>query len=181
MIRNRYDELYELVNVFKPRFIVEVGTWTGNNAKNMINIASQFHTDVIYQGFDLFEEATEETDKQEFNVKPHTSRSAVMQDIVANCPQAAVKLVQGNTRETLNTSIAADFAFIDGGHSIETIAHDYEMLKHSKVIVLDDYYTPEREGMGCNQLVKDKPHFVMQCKDWVKGGGEVSLVVMFGG
>ena len=37
------------------------------------------------------------------------------------------------------TPVAYDFVYIDGGHSYETVMHDYFMVKESNVIVFDDY------------------------------------------
>ena len=50
-----------------------------------------------------------------------------------------------------------DFAFIDGGHSVETIKNDYEWVSENidkgGMIIIDDYYDPEVKGFGCNFLV----------------------------
>ena len=67
---------------------------------------------------------------------------AVGDTIREACPTAAITLVRGNTRETLKP-ISADFVYIDGGHSIETIQGDYDALKSSPVIVFDDFYIPD--------------------------------------
>lgn len=52
-----------------------------------------------------------------------------------------VSLIQGTTEETLwGKSFQADLVFIDGDHRLESITKDFESLKNSKLIVLDDYY-----------------------------------------
>ena len=38
-----------------------------------------------------------------------------------------------------------DLAYIDGGHSYDTVSSDYSFLKDVPVIVFDDYYTHEDE------------------------------------
>ena len=63
----RYKQLYLLISVLKPKSIIEIGTWNGVNAVNMITASGTL--DAAYHGFDLFEEATSETDSEEFNVK----------------------------------------------------------------------------------------------------------------
>jgi hypothetical protein len=60
------------------------------------------------------------------------------------------ELHKGDSKETLvnaKESIAnANFAYIDGGHSEETVISDYENLKHCDVIVFDDYFTEDVDG-----------------------------------
>ncbi len=43
-----------------------------------------------------------------------------------------------------------DFVYIDGGHSYETVKHDYEQVKDSKLIVFDDV-----KITGVNKFVKE--------------------------
>lgn len=180
---SRYDTLLKLIDLFKPKTIVETGTWRGSNAARMISAAQRHNSEISYIGYDLFEEANPETDQSEFNVKPHYRMSDVEQALKRT--GAEIVLIKGNTRQTL-ISAQADFAFIDGGHSLETINHDYEALKTSKVIVFDDYYTsdengriPDIEQLGCNKIVGSIPHFVMPSKDPVEGGGIVNLAIAF--
>jgi predicted O-methyltransferase YrrM len=180
---SRYDSLLDLIKEHKPRSIVEVGTWNGTNAIRMLQMARQFHENPQYIGYDLFEDATEYTDQYEFNVKPHYHQLEVEAHIKKHCPWAEVALIKGNTRQTL-THVEADFAFIDGGHSIETIRHDYEALKDSKVVVLDDFYAakdgvaPDTSKVGCNLLVETLPHRIIPSSDPVAGGGLVYLAVI---
>ena len=58
--------------------------------------------------------------------------------------------------------IGADFVFIDGGHSVETITSDWlwvsRIINPGAVVVFDDYYKPEREGFGCNRIVENITH-----------------------
>ena len=151
---NRYYKLLDLVKERQPKHLVEIGTWNGKRATEFMAVC-----DCYYTGFDLFEEATRESDSAEMNVKNHED----MVDVAKRIEMVGLnrfKLIRGNTRETLKEWIESDefqpfdFAFIDGGHSEETIRSDYEHIKNSiskgGLIVLDDYYTPEVEGFGCN-------------------------------
>lgn len=81
-----------------------------------------------------------------------------------------------------------DFAFIDGGHSEETILSDYENLMHVPVVVLDDYYAkdvdgkiPDDEFLGTNRLLETMKEnsrvYVLPSQDRVKDGGTVHLMV----
>lgn len=180
----RYYSLLYLIQAFKPKTIVEIGVWNGENAERMIKCALQYHDDIQYIGYDLFEGANTESDKKEFNVKPHFKYDDIKEKL--SRLKADVTLVKGDTNLTLTPTVA-DFAFIDGGHSIETIRADYEKLKRSKVIVLDDYYTPDNLGkcpdinkMGCNKIVENIQHQVIYDRDWIMGGGQTNLAVTFG-
>jgi hypothetical protein len=74
-------------------------------------------------------------------------------------------LHQGYTRETLpvfraaNPAFRAQFIFIDGGHSIETIRGDWEtcsqLVDVDGAIFMDDFYGDPKlaERFGCNTLV----------------------------
>ena len=181
----RYEKILNLIDIFQPKTLCEIGVWNGDNAIRMINAASKYN-EVSYIGYDLFEDGSAEIDKSEFNVKPNFSRDDVMSHILQKCPTDKISLVKGNTRETLR-ELCVDFAFIDGGHSLETIGHDYECLKSSSVIVFDDYYLPDHQGFmpdinefGCNRIVDKLPHAIIDTQDPIVGGGFVALAVVFG-
>lgn len=180
---SRYDDLLVLIDKYKPRSIIEIGVWNGANAIRMINRAKQHHNDIEYTGYDLFEDATSETDAKEFNVKSHNQARAVAAYIQSETG-VAVRLIKGDTNHTLKPGTVADFVFLDGGHSVETIGHDYEAVKTSAVIVLDDYYVdgPDINKYGCNSLVSawidGGDALVLPTKDPVKGGGFTQLVVI---
>ena len=186
---SRYNSLLKIIDLFRPETIVETGTWKGHNAVRMLTMAKQYCERPRYIGYDLFEEANENTDAEEFNgkVDGRPSLDGALNKITRKCPWAFVNLIKGNTRKTLGTPVVADLAFIDGGHSLETIEHDYRKLSGSKVIVFDDYYSPDAEGrmpditkVGCNLLVNERPHVIIRSNDAVKGGGIVNLAVVFG-
>lgn len=183
---SRHADLLKLIDVFKPETFVETGTWKGYNAIRMLTAARQYCDNPKYIGYDLFEDGDEITDEEEFNLKERPTLEGAMGKIVRKCPWAGVNLIKGNTRKTLET-VSADFAYIDGGHSLETIEHDFNKLRGSKVIVFDDYYSPDTEGkmpditkVGCNLLVNDRPHMIIRSTDAVKTGGIVNLAVVFG-
>ena len=152
----RYEQLIELAAKKKPDVLIEIGTHRGNNAKRLKEHCRK------YYGFDLWEAGSEETDRRESNGKGRSTQ------VEAACALEGAKfeLIQGDTNETLpkfvKRGIKADFVFIDGGHSVETIASDWrnvsDMLVHGTLVVFDDYYEPEIEGFGCNEIVKTIPH-----------------------
>lgn len=187
----RYVTLLHLIHVFKPQSIIEIGTWSGDNAIRMMKNAQPYSPNIHYTGFDLFEEATAETDAIELNVKCH-NRAIDIETKIRNATVGfgIVKLFKGNTRKTLNEKHYADFVFIDGGHSVETIEHDYDAVKHNRIVVLDDYYTPDLDGKcpdiekyGCNKLVDRLRNSGNNCLvlpgcDVVKDGGFNQLVLV---
>lgn len=156
----RYEQLLRLIDIHKPKSIFEFGTWNGERAIQMIDVAQRHNKDVQYFGLDLFEDATPENDIAESNVKQHFSAAAVLERI-KDATGIEPTLFKTNSR-TLDrdTRISCDFVFIDGGHSLETIQNDFDLSRSSKVIVLDDYYAPDEHGkmldvskFGCNKLV----------------------------
>jgi hypothetical protein len=56
----------------------------------------------------------------------------------------------GWTIDTLISPVLFDFIYIDGGHSYESVSHDWLMVKKSKMIVFDDYCMP-----GVNKLMRE--------------------------
>jgi predicted O-methyltransferase YrrM len=184
----RYKQLIEQVSLRLPERIIEIGTWNGGRAIEMLNASPASE----YVGFDLFEEADENTDRKEFNVKQHYTRDLVGTELAKY--HSGITLIKGDTNSTFKEynqrvgSGTADFIFIDGGHSVETIASDWEnalyAAKPGGIIMLDDYYEvmPEETlaKIGCNTLVKTLgPPFkinILPIADLVKGGGFVKMV-----
>jgi len=199
----RYRQLADLVRTYGSETIVEVGTWNGGRAIEMSLASFETKDKVHYIGFDLFEEANEELDKYELNSKAHNSIKAVdnrLQQFADKMKEKGkdftFELHKGDSKETLvnaKESIAkANFAYIDGGHSEETVISDYENLKHCDVIVFDDYFTKDIDGnilgdeyLGTNRLVdsfndtlKEGRCIVLPSQDRVKGGGITHLALL---
>ena len=164
---SRYAKLFELVCERKPKHVVEIGTWNGKRAVEFMGAINCYYT-----GFDLFEDADKDSDERELNVKRHFEVTEVGK-YIERAGFTRFQLIRGDTRKTLkewvNKIPAFDFAFIDGGHSIETIESDFnhirENIEPGGLIVLDDYYDPELVGFGCNQVIKDIEHEVLRFSD----------------
>jgi predicted O-methyltransferase YrrM len=175
----RYEQLLTAVREKRPMKILEVGTWNGGRAVEMLNLCPA----ATYYGFDLFEDATRETDEEEMNVKAHHYVDRVMDRLTG----FDAHLFKGNTRETLAAfDEKIDFVWLDGGHSIETIQSDWENVKRCLApdawVFFDDYYTgPEIDTnlFGCNLIVKDLKHEVLPHADPVRGGGWVQMVRVY--
>jgi uncharacterized protein YjbK len=138
--------------------------------------AFQKTDEVHYIGYDLFEDATTETDHEEFNVKPHNTLEAVHKRLVEFSEHVKEKenkeftfqLTKGNVRETLLKKDIkdVDFALIGSGNSIETVQKEYEILKDVPVVIGDHYFTKESEED--ESMPPEKYHGVKHVFDSVK-------------
>ena len=185
----RYNHLREIVSLIRPLSIIEVGTWNGDRAVEMASLSGRLE---LYVGFDLFDTATAQTDKDEKNVKPHFSA----EDVQKKLKDAGVNahLIKGNTNISMpmwyaqNMDYKADLIFIDGGHAVETIRNDLsyavKMLKPGGIIVMDDWYENlpdgEIEKFGCNRVLLESSYVyeVLPIKDPIMGGGTTQMVVV---
>ena len=162
----RYRYLPDLVKRHRCKRIIEIGTFAGRSAVAMINAARSVDDridNVYYHGFDLWEQMTEEIHAHEVSKKPPSKH---MVEMHLKRTGANINLYQGDTKETLpefvrnNPVPNPDFVFIDGGHSFETVASDWENVQKiagpRTVLVLDDYtvYSDDQEvAFGCNRVV----------------------------
>ena len=137
------ENFYRVFDVVKPQRICEIGTHDGKSAGQMCEYLLQMGLEVDYTGYDLFEEANDETHKIGHNGKG-TGRfgvaSAKLKSLREKYPnQFNYRLIQGDTTKVLDTPQKYDFAFIDGGHNYEIVKHDYSMLIETPVVIFDDY------------------------------------------
>lgn len=186
---DRYAQLLDIINEEKPSGIVEIGTWSGNRALQMIQQVAKYRPieDIYYQGFDLFEQQTGEQFRRELS-KQGWNQTVVEKRLKAT--GAWIELVTGETKNTLNclgnVESGAELIFIDGGHSEETISSDWwsvrTFLTADRVAIFDDYYhSGKPEGMGCNKVIDaldpdefDVTHLPVRTK--TKDGREIGMV-----
>ena len=169
MVRpKRYRNLLETVYVERFRRIMEIGTYDGIHACQMIQTAHLFYPikKIQYYGFDLFDALTNEDLQKEFSKKPPTY-NVVRQRLEKT--GATINLYMGYTKDTLPNFLEKDkgkkridFVLIDGGHSIETITSDWNYVKkimsEKTIVIFDDYYNnkePEVSRLGCQSLISD--------------------------
>lgn len=139
------ETLGPLVTRLHPRVIVETGTHSGRSATYMCVQALGYRPDVEFHGFDLFDMASDETHQQEINGKGTGNYEKAwnrLSGLTTVHPEFRFTLYRGFTTDTFTTPICADLAYIDGGHSTETVMHDWSMVQDSAVIVFDDYQMP---------------------------------------
>jgi len=129
----------------KPTFIGELGTHNGESAVQFCKCAlEQSKKEKIkYVGYDMFEDADLDPTfaRKERNAKGaglyNTAKRKL--DSIKNyhAPRFSYKLHRGMTSATLkNTKF--DFVYIDAGHSYDSVVHDWNKVKESKLIVFDD-------------------------------------------
>lgn len=162
----RYRNLLDTIYNNQSKRIMEIGTYKGEHASQMIETAAIFNPkeEIEYFGFDLFELLTDEECEKELSKKPPAK--AITEERLAKTG-AKVKLFMGYTKDTLPKFVEEmknqkplDFIYIDGGHSIETIELDWNWVKQlmskETTVIFDDYYSndeKEIEGFGCQSLI----------------------------
>jgi predicted O-methyltransferase YrrM len=162
----RYKYLLEIIKNHKVKKIMEIGTWNGNHALQMIEEAKKYSSleTIQYYGFDLFESLDNKTTLKEFAKTP-----PLLEVVCKKLKKTNVKinLYQGFTQDTLPKVISKlpkmDFIFIDGGHSIETIKSDWQYVKRvmneDTIVIFDDYWNIDNSG--CKEVIEgiDKTKF----------------------
>ena len=125
-------------------YLTDIDSWL--ISYEMALAALENSDEVHYIGYDLFENATIETDEEEFNVKPHNTIAAVQKrleeftEVIAKRDKKkfTFELHKGNVRDILaieRTDI--DLAMLGSGNSVETVAHEYKTVKDIPVVVTD--------------------------------------------
>jgi len=157
----RYSELIQIPFKNKVKNIMEIGVYTARRSVELIESGKIFNKNILYYGFDMFEDITNIQIKNELSKKPNK-----MINISKKLSRINKKnyLIKGNTMSTLkktNINRKFDLIFIDGGHSIKTIENDWiysiKLLANKGIIVLDDYYVGNKniiKKFGCNQLIE---------------------------
>lgn len=161
--REKY--FFKAIQEIKPKTYCEIGCHTGRHSASMLMECLKYTDQLKFIGYDLFDLANEQTHKQEINGKgPGNYQMCVkrMERIKKTCSPVQSKykkypnkkftyeLHKGFTQDTLKTN-SFDLVFIDGGHSYDTVKHDYEKLKNSKIIFFDDYDIPDVQKF-CDEI-----------------------------
>lgn len=140
---NLLQHFYKIFDIYLPQNICEIGTHNGQSAFQFVDYLWPKVHRLHYTGYDLFEEADAELTKSEHNGKGPGSYDSAFRGLEKRRQKYGKRftfdLVCGNTKQTLTTPQIFDFVYIDGGHSYETVMHDYSMVKDSTIIVFDDY------------------------------------------
>jgi len=143
--------VHKLFDDYNCRHICEIGTHKGKSAVQFVHYLGEKYKGqdkkFSYTGYDVFDEAVgnEEFNTHEVNGKdgaPYKLANRQLKFYAKRYPNLKYKLVKGLTSDTLVEGHEFDFVYIDGGHSYETVKHDYNCVKDSKVILFDDCQEP---------------------------------------
>ena len=159
------DNILELINEYNPKNVLEVGVFCGVTARNICELLNKNHKNSFsYIGVDLFGNNKASSDdeieplflkNQKFSnpfktlfynyIKKENLNSIESVHKLLEKFGDKIKLIQGDTREILeNLSLEnIEFAFLDGGHSYETVMNDLNILekklRKNAIILCDDY------------------------------------------
>jgi hypothetical protein len=164
----RYDRIPEIIEQRRPAIFLEIGVWHGERAYKMIEAARRHFkaSEIQYFGFDFFEKMPIDLISEEVSRKAENPSCEMVREYLRDHIDAGVnvQLIVGNSTKTLpNTRLPPiDFAFIDGGHSYNTVKQDWlnvsTILSNNGTVVFDDYVNNmavKKEGFGVNQLVNE--------------------------
>lgn len=138
-----FNVMSEILLKHLPQLIGEIGTHKGNSASQMVNLLAPKVEKLHYTGYDVFDFAVDNVD---FNRSERNGKNGAAYEVsekvfvkLANrYANFTYDLNKGFTSDTLIKPMKFDFVYIDGGHSYDTVKHDYSMVKDSKVIMFDD-------------------------------------------
>jgi hypothetical protein len=163
---DRYGHLAKTILRRRSRRIMEIGVWDAIHSVWMIEAALVNHRpeDVVYYGFDLFEDLDPETLERETSKAPPTM--AHVRGELARFVDLGVRvhLFRGDTKVSLPRLVDVlpimDFVFIDGGHSEATVRSDWSHVERligpETVVIFDDYVdlaSITASGVGVNAVV----------------------------
>ena len=179
------DLFLKIVAEHKPKHFLEIGVFCGVTARNVCELLEKIHGEKFqYTGVDLFgSDSSNKFNEKEPNYLKEQKFSNPLKNIYYNFFKKEnlnseksvsnflakfsknVKLLKGNSNKILqNIRLdAVDFAFIDGGHSFETVWNDinnvFKNIKKGGIIICDDYkdatyITGVQEGV--DKFVKEK-------------------------
>lgn len=153
----RYNHLFNVVRKIKPKNIMEIGTYNAKHAIKLIKIAQKYNRNVSYYGFDLFEDMNPDINKKEY-ARGEGKQYQKIKNLLEKTG-ASITLFKGDTTKVLPKVVKKlpkmDFVFIDGGHSIETIASDWkysqQVMQKGTIVIFDDYWN--KIDAGCKTTV----------------------------
>ena len=151
---------YEIFDHYRPSTICEIGTHDGKSAVQFVDYCIKYNPKLSYVGYDIFDDVKYDTlfHEKEINGKGAGRYKTAKSNLTHRqnkYKKFKFKLIKGFTNDTLKDS-TFDFVYIDGGHSYETVKHDYFKVSSSKVIVFDDYQTEGVKKFVDELITKEK-------------------------
>lgn len=137
-----FDELTIFLDEINISTVGEIGTHKGNTSIQLIKYLAKKVDFFTFYGYDIFDDAINNLtfNRKEFNGKGGASFEYVstrLENLKKQIDNFDYYLLKGLTTDTLKNQ-AFDFVYIDGGHSYNTVKHDYHMVQESKLIIFDD-------------------------------------------
>lgn len=150
-----FDIMKDIIGDAKCTFIGEIGTHHGGTAYQLVSHLAPRVDHITYYGYDVFDAVKGDrafADKERNGKGAGSLERAKQQFRKAQkrFGNVSYELFQGFTTDTLTSPVVFDFVYIDGGHSYDTVKHDYSMVKDSKLIVFDDV-----KITGVNNFIKE--------------------------
>ena len=158
-ITPRYENLTRIAWDIKAKTFLEIGTWRGVTAKNLILTAKEYAdaSEIYYAGIDLFELMTQELFKQEHSKMPPKHSTVLVELQALGVPVTLYKGFSNGVLPKLPDK-KFDMIYIDGGHRDKTIDQDWidvqRFIDDKTVIVFDDY-RHNHPGVGCKVLIDE--------------------------
>ena len=165
--KTRYKNLLEQIDLCKPRWIFEFGTWYGFTAARMVKQALKYRDDVHYFGIDLFQWMTPEEAEWQNHTKKNATFAKTLEYLDQEIGPSRHSVTMGPSKqmavsykyklmEKVFGIKTVDFIFIDGGHAVETILTDWfiaeSMMNENTVVIFDDYYEG-RDDVGAAAVI----------------------------
>ena len=141
MIEQAQTPILNIIHENKPRSFCEIGCHEGLTARWLCHEILKYYPRLSYFGYDAFETV----DKLERNGKSTPAEEKIynrLNWLKRRYKHFQYNIVKGYTVDTLTEPKKYGVVYIDGGHSYETVKHDYSMVKDSKIILFDDYNLP---------------------------------------
>jgi len=142
MIEEAQGPILKLIEEHRPKSICEIGCHEGMTARWLCHNVLEYFPRLQYFGYDAFEEVP----KVEHNGKSIPKQQKIITRLnwlKRKYKHFQYNLIKGYTQDTLVSPVKVGLVYIDGGHSYETVKHDYSMVQDSKIIIFDDYNLPD--------------------------------------
>ena len=154
---------------------IEIGAHRGRSIVTIGGLLKDRVNQLHIVGYDIFDAET-----PQFHIVEDNGKGAgniikcnkILGKLAKRNPNVTYELIAGYTTDTL-TERKAEWAYIDGGHSYETVKWDHQKLKESNVIVFDD---ADLEGVN-RYLWEIKDQYKLYDLHYVKGGARQVAII----
>lgn len=156
----------QVITGYRPKLIIEVGTWKGGSAIHMANVCRNLYNNEDFEivCVDTFLGSVEHWNKVSFNMTFDNGRPDVYKTFISNVIQTNnTKVItpfpvdSHNGQQVLDYyGVQADMIYIDAGHDFDAVVKDiegYKKLLRPGGILLGDDIQLESVVDACNQTI----------------------------